>query len=266
MMDTGFDSQKRRFMRNLKLAAWTIICIACIALSTDIPFAQEMDIICDEWPPYQKVENDNISGFSTELVKTVLERMSIKISSLKVYPWKRAITMMEKGQTDALFSANYAKERENFAWYPEEPLIQSPWVLWVREEDGLKFDSFDDLRGKRIGVVRGYSYTSEFLDFIEKYAEIEEVTDDETNFRKLNRSRIDYVAAELGNGYHLVNELKLNKIIPLRNKPIKSDGLYLIFSKNRVSKETVERFSGELKKFRQEEAYQILNRRYFSLQ
>ncbi|MEZ4529358.1 MAG: ABC transporter substrate-binding protein, partial [Desulfobacterales bacterium] len=215
---------------------------------------------------YQMVEHNKLTGFGTELVKTVLERMDVKIRSLHVYPWKRAIAMMEKGQPDALFSANYTKERENFVWYPEEPLIQSPWILWVREEDRLKFDSLEDLREKRIGVVRGYSYTSEFLDFIQKFAEIDEVTDDATNFRKLNAGRVDYVAAELGNGYWLLKKLKLKKIIPLRDKPIKSDGLYLIFSKSRISKETAEQFSAELKKFKQEEAYQILCKKYFRLQ
>jgi len=250
----------------MKKFRWMTMTIICMALCAGTLFAQEMDLICDEWPPYQIVENDKITGFGTEIVKTVLERMEVKISTLHVYPWKRAITMMEKGDADALFSANYAKEREAFAWYPEEALIQSPWVLWVREEDGLKFDSFEDLKGKRFGVVRGYSYTPEFWDFIKKNAQPDEVTDDETNFRKLNMSRVDYVAAELGNGYHLLKNMKLNKIVPLKDKPIKSDGLYLIFSKKRVSKETAERFSAELKKFRQEAKYEILWKRYFSLQ
>jgi len=239
--------------------------ILCLILWSSTLSAQEMEIICDEWPPYQIVENSQLTGFGTELVKTVLKKMDVKIRTLHLYPWKRAIIMMEKGQADALFSANYAKEREAFAWYPDEPLIQSPWVLWVREKDGLKFESYENLNGKRIGVVRGYSYTPEFWDFIQKHAEPDEVTDDETNFRKLNGGRIDYAVAEMGNGYHLLKKLGLKRIVPLKDKPIKSDGLYLIFNKKRVSKETVERFSAELKKFKQEEAYQILCRQYFEV-
>ncbi len=248
-------------MKNFR---WITCMVICMVLWIGTLSAQEMELICDEWPPYQIVENSHVTGFGTEIVKTVLERMGVNISSLNVYPWKRAITMMEKGEAHALFSANYAKEREAFARYPEEALIQSPWVLWVRE-DGLKFDSFEDLKGKRIGVVRGYSYTPEFLDFIQKNAVVDDVTDDETNFRKLNGGRIDYAVAEMGNGYHLLKKLKLNRIVPIKDKPIKSDGLYLIFNKNRVSKETAERFSAELKKFKQEEAYQILYRQYFEV-
>jgi polar amino acid transport system substrate-binding protein len=227
---------------------------------------QMIDVICDEWPPYQIIENNHISGFSTKIVETVFERMKIDVKSIKAYPWKRAITMIENGKTDALFSANYTKERAKFAFYPEEMLVLSPWVMWVREEDNLKYESFDDLLGKKVGLVRGYSYTPEFWNFVKKHKIYEEVANDEQNFKKLNGGRVDFILAEFGNGLFIVKYLGLNKIIPLRNNPVKSDGLYIIFNKKNVTKSFVDKFSDELKKLKQESLYEYLYQEYFKLE
>ena len=224
---------------------------------------KNIDVTCDEWPPYQIKKNDYVSGFSTKVVKTVFERMKVNIKSIKVYPWKRAITMVEKGKTDALFSANYTKDRTNFALYPEEKIVNSPWVMWVREEEELKFESFDDLLGKKVGLVRGYSYTTDLWNFVKKHNIYEEVTNDELNFKKLNAGRVDFIAAELGNGFYIAKKMELNKIIPLENNPIKSDGLYIIFNKKNVPKSFVDKFSNELKKLKQESLYKFLYEEYF---
>jgi len=225
---------------------------------------KSIDIVCDEWPPYQIVENNQVRGFSTKVVKTVLERMKVNVNSLRAYPWKRALKMIEKGKADALFSANYTKDRTEFAFYPDEKIVNSLWVMWVREEDELKFESFDDLLGKNVGIVRGYSYTPEFLNFVKKHDIYEEVADDEQNFRKLNAGRVDFISAELGNGLYIVKNLGLDKIIPLVDNPIKSDGLYIIFNKNNVPEFFVEKFSDELKKLKQESLYKFLYDEYFN--
>ncbi|MGL1930585.1 MAG: transporter substrate-binding domain-containing protein [Desulfotalea sp.] len=224
---------------------------------------KKINIICDEWAPYQIVENGNVSGFSTKIVEIVLKRMNVDVVNIEAYPWKRAISMLEKGGADALFSANYTKKRSNFAYYPEETIVNSPWVMWVREEDDLKFESFDDLLGKRIGLVRGYSYTTDLWDFVKKHNIYEEVVNDEQNFRKLNAGRIDYITAELGNGLYIVKTLGIDKIIPLKDNPIKSVGLYIIFSQKNVPKSFVDKFSDELKKLKQESLYKFLYDEYF---
>ncbi len=189
----------------------------------------------------------------------VFHEMKTDIGTISIYPWKRAITMLENGNADALFSVNFTQDRSNVAFYPEEPIVVSPWVMWVREEDGLNFESFDDLIGKRVGVVRGYSYTPEFWMFIKQHQLYQEVVSDELNFKKLSAGRLDYIAAELGNGLYLYRTLNLEKkIIPLLKTPLKKDGLFIIFNKDKVSRTFVDKFSTELKKLKEGPFYKYL--------
>ncbi|MCB2141085.1 transporter substrate-binding domain-containing protein [bacterium] len=117
---------------------------------------QPLKVICDPWPPYQIVKDQQVGGFTTTVVETLFRRMRIRNDKIAAYPWKRAITMIEEGKADALFSATPKDRRTDFARYPDEPLVSSLWVMWVREGSGLHFRSLDDLEGKRLGVVNGY--------------------------------------------------------------------------------------------------------------
>lgn len=218
-----------------------------------------LDIVCDEWPPYQTVDqNGNLGGFSTDVVNAVLERMNVKVNSLIVYPWKRALTNLQTGKCQALFSANFTQERTEFAWYPKEPLVESLWVIWVKKDSCHTYTGFSALKGKKVGVVRGYSYTEEFWSFLTTHNVYEQANSDEINFKKLNAGRIDYAAAELWNGSQILKTLGYKNIVPITSHPIKSSGLFIMFSKKSVSQDFVAQFSNELIQFKKEPAYQVL--------
>lgn len=229
-------------------------------------FAQPdaLTVICDNWPPYQVTEDKrNVSGFSTEVVRTVLARMNMRIESLTVYPWKRALKNIEAGTADALFSANFRKDRAEFAWYPDEPIVNSRWVIWSIEGSDNIYTSLNDLTGKTVGVVSGYSYTKDFWRFVREKGLFFESIDDATNFKMLKGGRFEYVLAELENGKHVLKELGINDVIPHKEHPVKLDGLYIIFSKQTVTKDFVDSFSEELRKFKKEPAYQEIGDTYF---
>lgn len=222
-----------------------------------------MVVVCDLWPPYQMVDREGrLEGFSVTVVTEVLQRMNASVDSLRHYPWKRAMAMVRVGEADALFSGNKTPARQEFARYPAEPLVSSLWVCWTRKADRLDIVQLSDLANKRVGVVSGYSYTEEFWNFINKYSRVEQVHNDESNFRKLNRGRLDVIVAELGNGQHIVNTLGFKAIRPHRQYVVKQDGLYVLFSRKTVSAEVAQRFSRELAGFKREQWYFDLKKKY----
>lgn len=202
-----------------------------------------------------------VHGFSVEVVQNVYASMGEDIISIRPYPWVRALSELSMGQADALFSANFSPERTVAARYPAEDLITSPWVVWSRQDQNL--DAFDDLKGKLVGIVRGYSYTDEFMEFLQAHCKVVEVVSDEVCFRLLAAGRIDATVADLHNGRYLAEKWELEALVAHRDLVIKTTGLYAIFNKNFVDADFVRRFSRALKVFKQTEAYQNLEERYF---
>lgn len=245
---------------SLSLIAATGITLLLI-LVLNLPAKERLTIVCDIWPPYQMTEqNSAITGFSTEVVTRVLDNLGEKYNPIQAYPWKRALELFQHGNVDALFSANRTTAREVYALYPSVPLVESPWVIWTRN---TTISSLQDLKGKRIGVVSGYSYTREFWEFIQVYCNVEEVYSDELNFKKLQIGRLDALAAELGNGLHIARNLGATNIFPNRDLQIKTDGLYIMFKRSSTSPEFMNRFSEELARFRKSDEYQALHNKYF---
>lgn len=241
--------------------------VTTLLLGTVVSFAMVMHaaeyptiLVCDIWPPYQIQERNKVEGLSTEIIQAVYKRMDTPVDSINAFPWKRALRILQSGHADALFSANYTKDRETFAHYPEEILFESPWVIWTKGSGNIK--TLEDLKGKTIGVVMGYSYTKSFWDFIQTYCRVEQVTTDNINFKKLALGRLDAIVAEYGNGKYLIKQLNLEGLSPHQDIVIKKDGLHIIFSRDRVDKEFVQRFSDELKAFKTTQEYQDLRYKY----
>ena len=264
-----YTESKERYIRQgrarkvMKKLIITTIAISFLFWTTAVGQTLPLIIDCDIWPPYQIKESGKITGYSTQIVQAVFDRLgqSVKIED---FPWKRAYKRLKEGDSDGLFSAGYAEGRKMFSYFPEEPIFESSWVMWARKKDNLKFDSLDDLKGMRIGVVRGYSYTDEFWKEIKSRATYEEVSSDATNFKKLNAGRIDYIIAELGNGLYILENLDLHDIIPFTTMPIKKDQLYILFNKKTVSEDFVNMFSNELTRFKTTAPYQALRKQYIS--
>lgn len=249
-----------------------VLCIIASILMAASANAEikELSIATDDWPPYEfKVGdpgNEYVSGFSTEVIQAVLKKMNIGIKGkIEQYPWARGEKMVIDGSVDMLFTAATSEKRAQVTHYPTESLMESSWSFFIRKEDEgkLKYDNFDDLKGKKIGVVRSYSYTPELWAFMEKEKNFEEVVGDEINVKKLMAKRIDYIAMDFGNGMALLKKMGLaDKVVVLKN-PIKTASLYAIFSQKTVEKDFVDKFSAELKEFKKTPEYKSIFDKYF---
>ena len=242
----------------------SLVLLAAIAVSATVVFTTEPParLVCDIWPPYQFNSEGRLAGFSVEMVKAVYQRMGTPIRSLESFPWKRAVNILESGNAEGLFSVNRTRDRDIFARFPEEPLFEAPWIIWTRKESTVR--TLDDLKGKRVGVVIGYSYTPEFWEFIQTYCKVEKVTTDDINLHKLANRRLDAVAAEYGNARYIIRDRHLHGLTPHRDIVIKKDGLYIMFNRRSVGDAFVRRFSKALKAFKATPEYEALRRKYLA--
>lgn len=239
-----------------------------LLLLVAIPLASQASTLqfgTDQWLPYEDIVNRHAPGFSVEVVQAVFARMGYALT-IRQYPWARAQAMVYSGHLDGLLSAFYSEERAAKCYFPREPLIQEKWVLFVRKGDvgSLDFHGWDDFAGKRVGVVRGATVTPGFWRYVRAHSNYDEASDDEEDFHKLVKGRVDYVVASQANGAYLIKQQHLQQVVAqLPVPPLKTDGLYLIFSRERVLPEQVEAFSNALRDFKSTTQFQAIYQKYF---
>jgi polar amino acid transport system substrate-binding protein len=181
------------------LRLFAALAIAVLVSGPGLAADKTLNLAATEYPPfYGKELKDH--GFITEIIATAFERSGYQID-VKFLPWKRALEKTKDGAYDGLFTVWYREEREQWFVY-SDPLPANEIGFYKRVADEISFTNYQDLQPYRIGVVRGYVNPPGFDE-----AELKTivVVDDETNFRKLAKGRIDLVLTDRLVGQNVIN-------------------------------------------------------------
>ncbi|MBU1003777.1 MAG: transporter substrate-binding domain-containing protein [Proteobacteria bacterium] len=251
-------------MRIFSLLLSFALCVCFWLTAPCIAGEQGLRLGMDEWPPYEyTTAKGEISGIATQIVLEVFSRMGASVQGIESFPWARGLRRIEAGQLDVLFSGIYDESRLYYVRYPKVELIISRWVFFVRKEDRahLAYNSLDDLKGHRVGVVRDYFYTPAFNEYIENNRDIVTVSSDRANLELLLRGRVDYALCDYLNCLQLLNAGKLkDQLSPLEETPLADIRLYPLFNLATISQAFVDRFDEVLQGFKQEARYlEIIN-------
>ena len=255
---------KNRLFSVIRLPRLILMLLVSFQLSAnDKPLA----IYAEKSPPYSIVDPDTqqMKGLWVETVRAVLQRMGQPYEDIQALPWARLQRMGLSGEIDGLFGAQHNAHRAKFMHYPDEPLTTDQWVFWIRKADKErhKYTRLEDLKGKSIGIIKGYKYPQSFLDYIVEHSSVSTVVYEQQNFEMLAKGRIDFTVTllHLGN-WMIANESFASELMPLVEKPLFTSSFYLLMNKNSVSSEWVERFSNTLSDFKQTDQYQTLRTQY----
>lgn len=209
----------------------TILYIAALFLFTFNGFAEEkiVTIATIEYPPYtsQYLKND---GFMTELAMAAFQLSGYRVE-LVYLPWARALAMTKQGRFDGLMDMWYRLEREEFFIFSQE-ITASRIVFFKRKDNPATFNTYEDLKKYKIGVVRGYVNPPKF-DAMRDQLMVDEATSDMSNLKKLLGKRIDLILMDQNVGLHLINTLFSDKADQLTSLPqvLKHDPLHIGFSR-----------------------------------
>lgn len=217
------------------------------------------------------LNDDKAPGFDVEVFRQVFAAVG-QVASFESLPTNRGWKMVLRGESDGIFGVYRTNEREQICSFPDEPLAQERWVLFVRSADvgKLKFESFDDLIGHDVAVRAGVpgvfeqpTVSPELGDFLREHHNLVETNGLTMSLHMLAAGRVDYAVVSLHLGRREVAKLGLSgQIEPLLSRSVIEKGIYVCFTKGRVSPSFVEAFSEALKKFKQSEAFQALKRKY----
>lgn len=243
----------------MRTATTTILfCLLLTAVEVTVG-AEIVRITTGEWPPYMS-ENLKHGGLSNHVISEAfkLEGYSVEFA---FFPWKRAFEAAKSG--DKYHATSYwyrSPEREKLFIY-SEPLQIDKNVFFYRKDNPLEhWETLDDLKGKRIGAVAGFTYTKEFWDAQKSgKLQIETASSEELNIRKLWKGRIDIFPTGPLVGQMIIRELfgpEALERAAFHPKPLLAvTGHLLISKKTEHANELVEAFNRGLAKLKENGRY-----------
>jgi polar amino acid transport system substrate-binding protein len=176
------------------------------------------------WPPYAD-EGLPQQGLAIDLVTTALQRAG-HTTQVRVDSLDRILEGGKLGVYDVFATPWYSEERNQYLAF-SEPYLESRICFIKRKDKKFEFNSFRDLNGMMIGVVKDYAYDEDFneaRDLI-KISERNLIQ----NLLKLTQNRLDLTLDD-----ELVLKYEINRYMPnsmkeleLLPKPLAVRGVHI---------------------------------------
>ena len=119
-------------------------------------------LVSDEnFPPYSYYEHGKAQGVDLDIVNEAARRAGVDII-IELFPWKRALQMIETGQADGAFSLFRNKEREKFVHFSKNPVHVSKLAAFMSTDSMAIYKTINDLFGKTVFISAGFSISKDF--------------------------------------------------------------------------------------------------------
>lgn len=257
------DSQLRmtKFFKNLflLLVLSSLIFLPVVNSTEKITFASPENI-----PPKIYMENGVLRGTYVDIITAVCKRMKVE-PVFAQYPWPRAVAMVKNGKVDAIFPPLKTPDREEFLYFPSEPLSYTRNVIFARKVRNIKIKKLSDLKNYIVGVNDQYSYGPSFDNYKHNLT-VDISRTEEMQINKLTHQgqiRMDVAAASEDAFKYISAKMGHSKDLEVVYV-ISEAPSYVAFTKARTeNKKFAQEFSKVLKQLRKEGVIQEINDRYF---
>ncbi len=130
--------------------------------------AQEIKLVADKWCPYNCSTEGSSQGYVVEMAKAVFKKHKIRVNYL-VKPWNEAVKNTEEGTADGVIGA--LPSDIPAAIFPDEPIGFNNECLFSLKNKNATYQKTEDLKGRKLGIVEGYGYSDEMMEFLAKNKE-----------------------------------------------------------------------------------------------
>jgi len=112
-----------------------------------------------DWPPFDFVDADqNPTGYSIDLIKLVAKKTRLDINIVNGYSWDKILDLFKKDSIQILPAVYKDDDRSKYMEFTSSYYIQ-PSMLVTNINDTI--NTIHDLSNKDIGVIKGFSITSQ---------------------------------------------------------------------------------------------------------
>lgn len=157
--------------------------------------AREIKVLYSELPPFMFMEDEKPAGFYNALLQEMKKEMGDIKLNYKHVPVKRMIIITQKEPGTMSLGLTRNPKRENlFKWVgPSIPRRVAVYRLKSRTDTRLK--TSDDFKKYTFGVGLGFAAKQDLIKHGVPRENIEEVSIDSANIKKLFSNRIDFYAS-----------------------------------------------------------------------
>jgi polar amino acid transport system substrate-binding protein len=226
-----------------------------LALTVSAP-AFALQMLTEEYPPYNYTENKALIGLSTEIVVEMGKRANVPMT-FAIMPWPDAYEQTQRKVETCIFSTARLVNRERiFKWVG--PLASNEWGLFAKKGFADKITNLADARPYRIGGVTNDAKIMWLRDMA--LTNIVEVKEDKLvpGMLTLDRKKLD--AVDLW-----VTGINAEKFIATKNKlkdvklvlKIKDEPMWLACHPS-LSEATITSLSNALAAMRKDGAYKTI--------
>lgn len=224
-----------------------------------IYFAEEVD-----WAPFTpNQEGIATEGLSYDLMTEIFSRLDIEVE-IELFPQKRMLELIKKGEKDGATVISKNAQRLKYLVYTE-PIFQKKGLLYFRKGNDklLNWQSYEELKGFKIGIVAGHNYGDAFNKAVEKYnLEVYPVTHIGQNFEKLIHGRIDLFLCIEATANHYLNDSKYKDLIVPASKSYYEKGYYIAFSKLSNARHIISKVNKVIREMKKDGSLKSIRAKY----
>ena len=121
-----------------------------------------------DYEPYTYVdEDDNITGYDIEVIKAIDELAPEIECEYSYTQWDTLLPGLDADKFDVVSNQlGVTEERQEMYLYPKYPFFFSGSAVISTADEPL--DSFEDLKGKKVGAIVGSSFTTQMEQYLNK--------------------------------------------------------------------------------------------------
>lgn len=145
------------------------------------------------------------NGIDIELLQRIFKDWEVVV---KVVPWDTSIAMIQGGHAQVIPALSYRKDRESYMIFSDNYRKEERYAFYARGHDGYNYKTLTDLKGCRVGVVKGYGYYAEFDAYHD--CQREPSINESILFNKLSKGQLDVMITNGAVGDYLLQKAHKN--------------------------------------------------------
>ncbi len=214
-----------------------------------------------DFPPYHYMDENGVEqGFVIEIIKGTAKLLDIPIS-FKQYPWSRCISVMEKGNADAMMNLFKTGKRQIFMHYSSTVIAYETNTFFALKGMDISYSGdINDIIPYKIGTIRNYSYGAKFDSVV--FPINYQLETEQELIKSLINKRCEVIIANKLTMRILLNKMGYEDKVTSLHPDISKGPLYIAFSKIKNHEALSKLFSKGLKQFKASEKYQKIIQKY----